>query len=694
MPHQAREAASSQSPWWNKQTVHWQANQVILTFHSSFGYRPSMKSREGVAPVIGSLNLAAVAQFLAPSGFILTSFTSRDIPQPPQVAQSTLDELEQLEDELERLEAEVEQLERVAQRNTSLTLLRANDGQSYKTLAERDLEELDARIEELEREIEQRERIVRQRGDGDNGNSGNASQLPIHALSSPVGKYLFTAPSGQGTVAICFFHCTNPTLAPTSSMHSSGKDGPTSADSTQAVVRLINQNLDKLRQNGNVPIVAAMPNWISGGVPTSGFGSGCPATVPIPVSADQAYASWRYTLPELSSTLQGLQGDNVSVFVLDTIPTVEHIKDAALKIADKNLLLQSVATAIDDASLQIEYQKLPKRLGSHLQTGKDIFKRVVGFKMPDHGLFVTGIIHDLIPGAKITCKRVLNDYAVGDLGTIFDALSDIQERMVTEQLEQVVINMSLVFLPPEHLLPGVWFGNEGSYRSEDLASMIHELELLRVGFHLVIQTLVAQGAVVVASAGNDSDSGGSGAMAGRFGPRHPAAFSEVISVGAVDAKGAATSYSDYPALLPQHNGVATYGGSLPVPAPPATAIEPKPTGAVTWAVVTDAAIGLYISHDYPMLSATDEPPNEYPSPAYSNGWAYWSGTSFATPIISAVAAKVLQARKNGKLPTTLSVQDMITTGTGQQLLTGGAIFPHSTGFGADVGVLKAEQKYS
>src|SRR5260370_28674972 len=56
-------------------------------------------------------------------------------------------------------------------------------------------------------------------------------------------------------------------------------------------------------------------------------------------------------------------------------------------------------------------------------------------------------------------------------------------------------------------------------------------------------------------------------MEERVGPRYPAAFPEVISVGAVDGQGNATLYRDYPAAPPNHNGIATYGGGPSTPFP-------------------------------------------------------------------------------------------------------------------------------
>ena len=50
----------------------------------------------------------------------------------------------------------------------------------------------------------------------------------------------------------------------------------------------------------------------------------------------------------------------------------------------------------------------------------------------------------------------------------------------------------------------------------------------------------------------------------------------------------------------------------------------------------------------------------------SNTWAYWSGTSFATPIISALAARILQDRD----PKSVDVQQaIIDAATGEMVWT-------------------------
>ncbi len=714
--------------WWNRPVVYWHQNQVAITFHSS------LERSEGVEKVIASLKLDDLNHFLQANGFNLRSFTSRDVPQPEGTSK---EENEQLEAQLEALEAELEALERRVYHHGSSSEYLFADGQTYKTPRQRDIEELEGKIEELEQEIEKRERAGReanpQNGNTSGGqmqNGGTQQGRKANNLNSPTGKYLFRSPSGKGTIVVCFLHGQSTGMAPSmpnmTSMHGSGKNNTSESDTTRDIVTLIHRNLDRLQQDGKIPIVAAMPNFIGGGTQSEGpIGHGCPITPPIPVPGGDACAShpgsWPITLPELSDTMQEMTGKGVTVFVLDSIPTLERIRSAAQGAGDNNLLLKDMVARMDSKvpsitppaitppSIIIDHQKVPRRIATRIQTGKDVFGRLFGFKMPDHGLFVAGIVHDLAPQARIECIRVLNDSGIGDFAVICKALEDIQTRMETEgeKLGQVVVNLSLVITPADEEIAGLWYGDDCCCHAEDLASMMNEVKLLRLGLHTVIKSLTTRGAVVVAAAGNDSNAdarydsmgmprGMGMGLPARLGPRYPAAFPEVISVGAVYKDGSAARYSDFPALPPNHNGIATYGGGIPDAVPPATlppGAPPPPPGAKTWAIVTDAVIGVYSSPNFSMLSATDLPPADYHAPGDSNAWAYWSGTSFATPIVSAVAARVMQGLKSSAISPGQSVQDIITTATGQKaILATGITLKTDTVFGVGVSVLKAEQQ--
>ncbi|MFL5653742.1 MAG: S8 family serine peptidase [Ktedonobacteraceae bacterium] len=298
-------------------------------------------------------------------------------------------------------------------------------------------------------------------------------------------------------------------------------------------------------------------------------------------------------------------------------------------------------------AINFNYQSLPDIVEGtppeRVVTGKDIYGRHVGFPMEDHGLFIAGILRDLAPEANIECIRVLNDFGVGDICTLYDVLIKIHDRMSEGgdlHGKPVVINLSLVVLPPEDDIP------EGV--TEDI------LESTRDALYRLLQCLADQGAIFVAAAGNDSDPR-MNASEKRFGPRYPAALASdqhampaMISVGAVNRNRQAARYSNYPGPY----GIATYTGDLPKPDP----WLPSAMDHVVARVDTndiDALCGVYTAAQYPALSKND-PKSEYSVPN-SDAWAYWSGTSFATPIISALAARYLQ----GQDPKSIDVRQAI-----------------------------------
>ena len=133
---------------------------------------------------------------------------------------------------------------------------------------------------------------------------------------------------------------------------------------------------------------------------------------------------------------------------------------------------------------------------------------------------------------------------------------------------------------------------------------------------------------------------------------YPAAFAydgldRVIPVGAVDKLGKATAYS----CNPGPRGVATYGGDVPKDA------DIKFVDGKTKVTKVDALIGVYSSISYPALAIEDHQPS-YAVPN-ANGWAYWVGTSFATPIVSAVAARALELKLRGQNSAIIDPQQII-----------------------------------
>ncbi len=432
-------------------------------------------------------------------------------------------------------------------------------------------------------------------------------------------------------------------------------------------VNLMNQHLKDLNnglelEDGSVlqiSISATSPNFFSGGTPTS---QGCPLTPAMPV--EDHCALWRFKFPILTpNDLQKMTGEGATVFILDTLPDLKVIKDAAEDAGDDNLLLL-------DVNKNVKFHDVPELPilspdGTEPVTvGKDVYGRHFPMIMPDHGLFIAGIVRELAPDATVECIRVLNKYCVGDLNLLTQALVYIESRMsVGGDLyrQPVVINMSLV-IPTKEELKSVGIDPDLGGPDNDVYTSLRQQ----------IQSLVDLGAIIPASAGNEADlrENPSGKRPVALLPaafaNSPYSMDEIIPVGAVNRKGKVTSYSCYPGL----RGIATYGGEVP-------SVDPKDPDPNNPPIVTisDAVRGIYSSDDFPPLSS-DPPALEYPTPN-DHAWAYWVGTSFATPIISALAARIFDWRSKGN--SVPNVHDAVIAAAGTGITKWEKLDPATTG---------------
>jgi subtilisin family serine protease len=140
------------------------------------------------------------------------------------------------------------------------------------------------------------------------------------------------------------------------------------------------------------------------------------------------------------------------------------------------------------------------------------------------------------------------------------------------------------------------------------------LNHIEEGLRLLFESLYAHGALIVAAAGNDSVQVTQRGQAPRP-PRAPARYETTLSVTAVNSQFAPSNFANAANVPPSDTGVATFGGDG--------------YGAKDKNGLPDAVRGVYISSSFP-----DGEQN-------ISGWADWSGTSFATPIVSALAAHLM-----------------------------------------------------
>lgn len=442
-------------------------------------------------------------------------------------------------------------------------------------------------------------------------------------------------------------------------------------DHTLQVVKQINEN--GARSNCH-----ASPNWLWSNV--SDVVHGCPVSPAFPVTDAVRAGQWKTSLPTLSGSLGAAKGAGVQVLVLDAFPSPQQITEAAQVAGTNNTLLQRMAQGMVSAApfqatapaIGLNYTYAVPDPADTASTGKDIYGRLSGFPMPDHGVFIAGLIRDLAPEATIECIRVMNDFGVGDIQTLTQVLADIGTRMGASgsgdlQGKAVVINMSLVVGPP--------VADQGILEGQALPDLLD-------GLRNQMTTLAELGAIFVSSVGNDSDPRDEmmNPLEVRFGPRYPAAFAyedppltQLIPVGALNQDGEPTVYSNYPGAY----GISTYGGDLPRPDPWVPMAAEHMITHVDMEHL-DALRGVYTASTYPALSRNDHftvpitTPGGPDYPLYgapqTNAWAYWSGTSFAAPIVTALVARALEGQPGQVSGQT--VHDTLVSSSSQTLWTG------------------------
>ncbi|MFW6183931.1 MAG: S8 family peptidase [Chloroflexota bacterium] len=230
----------------------------------------------------------------------------------------------------------------------------------------------------------------------------------------------------------------------------------------------------------------------------------------------------------------------------------------------------------------------------------------------DHGLFVSGLAYAVAPAAEIHLVKVLNEYGQGTLQAFVDALNLYMQENVdpADGLSDTVINLSLGTsepdeeeLPPEARRAIARMMAEWGYRpmaGEDSAV-----------FSLEVPMLIAEGlgATVVAASGNDSMSPPEAAPQLS---QIPAAYPRVLGVEASNRQRSRACFAnDGDLAAPGGDGDSSC-------APDLDSCEGVDDGNCGAGVVS------YVLAEH-------------------QGFAYWAGTSFATPLASGLAGLVQEA---------------------------------------------------
>ncbi|MGH2495813.1 MAG: S8 family serine peptidase [Ktedonobacteraceae bacterium] len=393
---------------------------------------------------------------------------------------------------------------------------------------------------------------------------------------------------------------------------------PLMHDATPMALSYIQSNLEQLAQAG-LHIVSAMPNWLVSAAPLH-YSSGGPAMPPVPAPELEVLAStgglpgWRVSVADAGLPLHPNGAEDVVVAVLDTAHHPERIRAAITRPELKrNWLLQQLVADLrsENGSFEIEYDRYP--MISDSCTGQDFYGEPRYYFMPDHGVFVSGLIRDIAPRARIRLIRILNDFGAGDMYNLFAALTDLEQEVISGSIRCLVVNLSLCVMPDMRRLPYVWFDNR-QWPSTQLSSAVRVLAHIEEGLRLLFESLHAQGILIVAASGNDSLPARKQNQKPRP-PRAPARYETVLSVTAVNSRYAAAHFANVACLPASDAGIATFGGDI--------------YGTTDANGLPDAVRGLFISPTFPNGEQN------------FSGWADWRGTSFSTAIISALGAHLM-----------------------------------------------------
>jgi subtilisin family serine protease len=403
-----------------------------------------------------------------------------------------------------------------------------------------------------------------------------------------------------------------------------------------------------------IELVQVSLDWYcSGGQP--GMGSGGPGGKPTVITGSRS-TRHPFKLPDLlEDRLRGInRGAGIEVAILDTSPS-----DDDLDKAHGNLGAPGghpvIGTLLGPAGrMDCEHHDL-SRLGTIHIEGHD-------YVMSDHGLFVAGIIHTIAPHAKLHLIEVLNKMGVGDTDSIAAGIESAAKMIASKAQNRPapkwVVNASLMTAAPSddfHLVQMMdRLGHQPPGMSaDDTTEQAKLLDYLKVeladsgsGMQIWLVTRQSDAVVymcnylyvngktrVIAAAGNDRK----GLSELQPLTRYPAKAKSVLGIGALKRDDSAASYSNVDDVLPD-DGIVTFGGE------PGAGVMPSASGLA--AAPQSEVLGVYIGSD----------PNHNPS---TDGWAVWSGTSFATPIVSGVTVALLSLP--GRFTSAQAAIDLLTS---------------------------------
>ncbi len=427
---------------------------------------------------------------------------------------------------------------------------------------------------------------------------------------------------------------------------------------TVTQVSVVPNVVREINDIGNSKEVFADPNYLTirsagdgqcanpnegGGSPNEGGGSpneggGSPLTGIGPQAASDLFKKqWALEHIGLDPTRQNspgavalsTAGKDVRVGVFDTSPP---FTETAIAIQKGERTLTKI---IDWVSPMLTLTVVPSSSLPNIQPLSLVTNTSVLSDVSDHGLFVAGLIHEVAPSSDIVLYEVLSRYGCGRLFALVTRLNEFISQVNNDRgkLRGAVINLSLGIRTPQktdeittttEVTPTIL--RTGTV-SEELKAALDILEKYPVeSLRLTTQAAYRSGIVVVAAAGNNSwrDELQYKPLA----PQLPAAYPFVIGVAGTNANRQRACFSNW--------------GDVSAPA--------GDGGVVTVTKITnESLVTTTISCGAKLRECKGDCPTAVIGPVltwtleYTSHYAYWSGTSFATPLVSGLAVLALDA---------------------------------------------------
>jgi subtilisin family serine protease len=375
--------------------------------------------------------------------------------------------------------------------------------------------------------------------------------------------------------------------------------------------------------NNDIDLISISPNWLGGGLPhtkpTGGPGS-LPASTPAPVGMPR-----RFELRGSAAldSLSRFRRPGAQMIIFDTARDLKEFPSPVRDIftADPPMEVYPYPQEL----ISVDFDALPPYWIPDNEH----------YDMSDHGTFIASIIRSITPSTKIYLYQVLNAYGMGSFVTVAHGLKEALNRHAQGDT-QLVFNCSLGMT---HKLP------EKNKSKQPLQKLFPKLweQLIQELIFMALRDAFAQvishpNITVVAAAGNEAQEGDAENGTRPF-AWYPAAFDKVLSVAALPkpyprdkmrgrkfkpATYSNSAQSEDPGKDKAYS-FATFGGDRKN-GPPGSPDRFSPVGGV---------LGVYIG-----VIPTENPDESLSQngPPNPTCFALWSGTSFATPIISALVA--------------------------------------------------------